>query len=207
VSWVSHHPLRFAGLLTDLSYSVGVSGHVLHGGYGFASRTHGLTLDWLIGATVILADGSKVDCSSTENKDLFWALRGAGSSFGIVAELEFNTFKAPTQVTPFAVELDWNESEAVAGIKALQDLAASAPAELNMQIYIAATGQTIQGVYFGDRNGLNAALKPLLNTIDTQFSSASTMGWIEGLEHYADGTALDQTYPYNLVRLTLSKGT
>ncbi|KAH6897362.1 hypothetical protein B0T10DRAFT_183645 [Thelonectria olida] len=177
---------------------VGITGHVLHGGYGFASRTHGLTLDWLIGATVILADGSKVRCSSTKNKDLFWALRGAGSSFGIVAELEFKTFEAPTEVTPFSIELDWNEREAVAGIKALQELAAEAPAELNMQIYMAPTGQTIQGVYYGDTNGLNAALEPLLDTIDTQVSSASTMGWIEGLEHFADGTELDQTYPYDL---------
>ncbi|KAK7429012.1 hypothetical protein QQZ08_004419 [Neonectria magnoliae] len=176
---------------------VGVSGHVLHGGYGFASRTHGLTLDWLIGAKVVLADGSLVHCSASEHQDLFWALRGAGSSYGVVAELEFNTFAAPDQVTPFSIELDWSRNEAVKGIKALQDIAVEAPTELNMQIYMGATGQTIQGVYYGDRNGLNTALKPLLDDLDTGITEASTVGWIEGLEHFADGLDLDQTFPYN----------
>ncbi|KAH8706325.1 hypothetical protein BGZ61DRAFT_531529 [Ilyonectria robusta] len=176
---------------------VGISGHSLHGGYGFASRTHGLAVDWLIGAKVVLADGSLVHCSATQNQDLFWALRGAGSSFGIVAELEFDTFEAPDKVTPFSIELNWSEDEAVVGIKALQDIAADASKELNMQIYMAPGGQTIQGVYYGDQNGLNAALRPLLDDIDTQISEASTIGWIEGLEHFADGQELDQTYPYD----------
>ncbi|KPM34204.1 hypothetical protein AK830_g12369 [Neonectria ditissima] len=176
---------------------VGVSGHVLHGGYGFASRTHGLTLDWLVGASVVLADGTLAHCSATEHQDLFWAVRGAGSSFGVVAELEFATFAAPGQVTPFSIELDWDWDEAVAGIKALQDMAVAAPAELNMQIYMAATGQTVQGVYYGDRSGLDAALKPLLDDLGAGVTAASTVGWIEGLEHFADGTALDQRFPYD----------
>lgn len=156
-------------------------------------------MDWLIGAKVVLANGSLVHCSATENEDLFWALRGAGSSFGIAAELEFDTFEVPDKVTPFSIELNWSEDEAVVGIKALQDIAADASKELNMQIYMASGGQTIQGVYYGDRNSLNAALRPLLDDIDMQISEASTMGWIEGLEHFADGQELDQTYPYDAV--------
>lgn len=175
---------------------MGVAGHVLHGGYGFASRTYGLTLDWLTGATVVLANATVVHCSTTENADLFWALRGAGSSFGIVAEFEFNTFEAPIQATPFRVDLSWNEEQAVDGLKALQEIAIDASHKLNMQIYLGTGGQTIQGVYYGDRSGLNAVLEPFLQDIDAEISKASTLGWIESLEYYTNGQPLDQTYPY-----------
>ncbi|KAF4968656.1 hypothetical protein FZEAL_10353 [Fusarium zealandicum] len=176
---------------------VGISGHALHGGYGLASRTYGLTLDNFIGATVVLANGSTVYTAVWERPNLFWALRGAGSSFGIVAELDFMTFKAPETVTPYTIELDWDEDDAVEGLLALQKLATEAPRELNMQIYMAPTGQTIQGVYYGDRDGLNAALRPFLGEINAQISKANTTGWLEGLEYFADGQALDQRRPYN----------
>ncbi|CAM1509427.1 Fc.00g031660.m01.CDS01 [Cosmosporella sp. VM-42] len=174
---------------------VGIAGHVLHGGYGMASRTYGLTLDWLIGATVVLANATQVYCSATENSDLFWALRGAGSSFGIVTEFEFNTFAAPGKVTPFSIELDWDRDEAVRGLEAFQSFGINAPKELNMQIYLAPGGQTVQGAFYGDRNGLNKALKPFLGEVGATISTASTMGWIKSLEHFSGGLALDQKGP------------
>ncbi|KAM5350374.1 hypothetical protein ACJ41O_006879 [Fusarium nematophilum] len=176
---------------------VGISGHALHGGFGMASRTYGLTLDWFIGATVVLANSSVVYTAVWENPDLFWALRGAGSSFGIVAELDFMTFKAPDVLTTFAIHLDWEEDEVVEGLLALQKLAVEAPKELNMQIYMAPTGQTIQGVYYGGRDGLDEVLGEFLDEIGTRISEAKTVGWIEGLEHFADGQALVQRRPYS----------
>ena len=59
------------------------------------SRLKGLTLDQLISANVVLADGSVVTASATENSDLFWSLRGAGAAFGIVTHFTFKTFDAP----------------------------------------------------------------------------------------------------------------
>ncbi|KAF5662499.1 hypothetical protein FHETE_7947 [Fusarium heterosporum] len=176
---------------------VGISGHALHGGYGFASRTYGLTLDTFIGATIILANGTKRYTADWEMPDLNWALRGAGSSFGIVAELDFMTFQAPTTATPFSIDLDWSEQDAVEGLMVLQDFAVKAPKELNMQIYMAPSGQTIQGVYYGSRAGLDAALRPLLGNLDVRISKASTGGWIESLQAYADGQQLDQRRPYD----------
>ncbi|KAJ4131068.1 hypothetical protein NW768_006609 [Fusarium equiseti] len=64
----------------------GVGGLILHGGYGVLSGKHGLAIDNLISCQVVLADGSIVTASATENSDLFWALRGAGSSFGVVTQ-------------------------------------------------------------------------------------------------------------------------
>lgn len=113
---------------------VGIAGHILHGGYGWASHNKGLALDWMIGAHIVLADGTQVHCSATENSDLFWALRGAGSNFGIVTSFELKTFEVPQISTPFKVPLDWHsKNEKLAGVKALVEFARNAPAELNMR--------------------------------------------------------------------------
>ncbi|KAF5721298.1 6-hydroxy-D-nicotine oxidase [Fusarium mundagurra] len=70
----------------------GVGGLILHGGYGILSGIHGLAIDVLLSCQVVLADGSIVTASSTENADLFWALRGAGSSFGVVTQFTSKIF-------------------------------------------------------------------------------------------------------------------
>ncbi|KAF4446270.1 hypothetical protein F53441_10072 [Fusarium austroafricanum] len=70
----------------------GVGGLILHGGYGILSGIHGLAIDALVSCQVVLADGSIVTASSTENADLFWALRGAGSSFGVVTQFTSKIF-------------------------------------------------------------------------------------------------------------------
>ncbi|PHH66324.1 hypothetical protein CDD80_960 [Ophiocordyceps camponoti-rufipedis] len=98
---------------------VGIAGHVLHGGFGLSSRTHGLALDWLIGAEIVLANGTSLQTSQTQHPDLFWALRGAGSSFGIVTSLTFTTFAAPESVTPFTIDLDW-DGDGPAAVRAVE---------------------------------------------------------------------------------------
>lgn len=75
--------------------TVGITGLTLGGGIGLIGRAHGLTCDRLIGARVVLADGTVVDCDSAREPDLFWALRGAGGGhFGVVTELRFTTVPA-----------------------------------------------------------------------------------------------------------------
>ncbi len=68
---------------------VGVGGLATSGGIGWLAREHGLTIDRLRAVDMILADGTLVHASDEENKDLFWAVRGAGANFGIVTSFEF----------------------------------------------------------------------------------------------------------------------
>lgn len=70
----------------------GVGGLVLGGGFGFLSPRHGLTIDVLLEVEAVLADGSVVTASDTQNADLFWALRGAGTSFAAVTRFTSRAF-------------------------------------------------------------------------------------------------------------------
>ncbi|EEE35631.1 FAD linked oxidase domain protein [Rhodobacteraceae bacterium KLH11] len=79
--------------------SVLLAGYTLGGGYGLTSRAFGLGCDNLLSAEVVLADGSVVQASSTENKDLYWALRGGGGgNFGVVTSLTVRLHPLPQQV-------------------------------------------------------------------------------------------------------------
>ncbi|KAK0637404.1 hypothetical protein B0T17DRAFT_568097 [Bombardia bombarda] len=189
------------------SQLVGVAGHALHGGFGFSSHTHGLALDWMVGATVVLANSTVVETSATENPDIFWAMRGAGSSFGIVTTFRFNTFAAPSQVTAFQVNLPWNSANAIAtGWGNLQDwLTNGMPTEMNMRVFGSPAQTQLQGLYYGSSSALRTAIQPLMSKLGASVSNAQQYDWMGAFTYYTYGGQVDVTHPYNSVETFYSK--
>ncbi|KAL1700533.1 hypothetical protein EV121DRAFT_263994 [Schizophyllum commune] len=92
---------------------VGAGGHMSYGGYGFTSRQWGLAMDTIDSADVVLANGTAVTASESENADLFWALKGAAPSFGIVTAWHSHTYEIPQNATVFTDTYDLSVEEAV----------------------------------------------------------------------------------------------
>src|SRR5205807_6595760 len=106
----------------------GVGGLTLGGGIGHLTRKCGLTIDNLLSADLVLADGSFVKASADENSDLFWAIRGGGGNFGIITSF---TFKLHPIDTIYAGPMLYELSETAEVMKWYRDLIKVAPDDLN----------------------------------------------------------------------------
>ncbi|KAJ7623675.1 glucooligosaccharide oxidase [Roridomyces roridus] len=162
---------------------VGIGGHSGMGGFGFTSRAWGLTLDTIKSATVVLANGTIVTASNTSNTDIFWAIRGASPSIGIVTSIEVQTFPAPASATVF--QYGWDSltiSAASNAISSFQTFAASnIPQEFGAELVFSAGPSTshvalgLTGAYYGTGD-YKTILAPYLNTLSAPSWSTISPG-------------------------------
>src|ERR1700726_1731900 len=107
--------------------TTGIAGLTLGGGTGYLTRKYGLTIDNLIAADVVLADGSFVTVDASQGEDLFWALRGGGGNFGVVTSF---VFQAHPVSTVYAGPIFWDVKEARSVMQWYRAFLARAPLEL-----------------------------------------------------------------------------
>ena len=120
------------GLATPLGINstTGVAGLTLGGGFGWLTRRHGLTIDNLIGATVVTPDGEVRTASARSEPDLFWAIRGGGGNFGVVTSFDFQLHPVGPEVYAGLVVYPFDQARQV--LKAWRDFTADAPDELSV---------------------------------------------------------------------------
>ena len=124
------HATHPYGLATPSGFisTTGVGGLTLGGGIGYLSRTHGLTIDNLLGVDLVLADGSFVTANAKEHADLFWAVRGGGGNFGVVTSFLFQLHPISTV---YGGPMLWPMEQAAGLMKFWRDFILHAPEEIN----------------------------------------------------------------------------
>lgn len=121
------------GLATPSGFlsTTGVGGLTLGGGIGYLTRRHGLTVDNLLGADVVLADGSLVHASAESHPDLFWALRGGGGNFGVVTSFTFRCNEIGDHGTVYGGPVLYDLGDAGEVMRWYRKLLPTLPVELN----------------------------------------------------------------------------
>ena len=124
------HETQAFGLATTggIVSHTGVAGLTLGGGVGWLMRKHGLTIDNLLAADVVTAEGEQLRASEDEHPDLFWALRGGGGNFGVVTSFEFRLHAVGPTV--LAGPILWDATDAGEILRFYRDFVRDAPDEL-----------------------------------------------------------------------------
>jgi FAD/FMN-containing dehydrogenase len=105
------------------------AGLTLGGGTGYLTRKHGLTIDNLLEADVVLPDGTVVTTSKSQHADLFWAIRGGGGNFGVVTSFLFQAH--PVKMV-YAGPIFWDAIHAKEVMRTYRDFLPTAPEELGI---------------------------------------------------------------------------
>jgi FAD/FMN-containing dehydrogenase len=184
--------------------TTGVGGLTLGGGLGHLTRAYGLTIDNLLAAEVVLADGRSVRASADSEPDLFWALRGGGGNFGVVTAFTFrlNDFSRFAGGPTF-----WSVEQGPEVLKAYREFLPQAPRELNG--FFAYTtvppappfpeelhGRPVCAIvwaYVGDAAEAQQAMSPLLRNVPEPL-----LHGVAAMPHAALQSAFDPLYPKGL---------
>ena len=124
------------GLATPVGVNstTGIAGLTLGGGFGWLTRKYGLTIDNLVSAEVVTADGNKLQASKNKHPDLFWAIRGGGGNFGVVTEFEFELHPVGPEILAGLIIFPFSQAKQV--LTKYRAFAESAPEELNVWVVL-----------------------------------------------------------------------
>jgi hypothetical protein len=200
------HATHAFGLAVPLGIvgSTGVAGLTLGGGTGYLTRKWGLTVDNLLEADVVLADGRFVTADKDHHPDLFWALRGGGGNFGVVTSF---LFQAHPVKNVFAGPIFWDAKDAKKVMSRYRDFIAKAPEELGLFVGL----KTVPPVdpfpkeHWGKRacaligayNGPTAEAQKLLNPLLAELP-APLFNWMGEMPFTAINTLFDPFFPKGL---------
>jgi len=124
------------GLATPvgINSTTGIAGLTLGGGFGWLTRKYGMTVDNLVSADVITADGRKIRAAEDENTDLFWAIRGGGGNFGVVTQFEFALYPVGPEILAGLLVFPIDQAKQV--LQKLREFVKTAPDEFNICVVI-----------------------------------------------------------------------
>jgi FAD/FMN-containing dehydrogenase len=181
--------------------TTGIGGLTLSGGHGYLSRKYGLTIDNLLEADVVLADGSSTTASKEKNADLFWALRGGGGNFGVVTSFQFQLHPV---TTVFAGPIAWDQKHARIIMQRYREFLPLAPEDLGAFVGLkkivssAPFPQELWGkricllmsCYNGSEDAGRKALAPLLDELPEPW-----LNWMGTMPYPAVQSMFDGLYP------------
>ncbi|WP_132058908.1 FAD-binding oxidoreductase [Halorussus amylolyticus] len=195
------HATQAFGLATvsGVISTTGVGGLTLGGGHGYLTRKHGLTIDNLLSADIVLADGRLLHASEDEHPDLFWALRGGGGNFGVVTSFEFELHPVETVV---AGPMFWRIEDLEAIMRWYREWLPQAPEDV-YAFYMTAEvpgdpfpealhGENVCGLmwcYLGPEDRIEEVVQPARNVADPVFEH------IEAMPYSALQIMFDDLYP------------
>ncbi|CAE6458467.1 unnamed protein product [Rhizoctonia solani] len=186
---------------------VGVGGHTAYGGVGLFSRQAGLLIDRAVRAEVVLANGTVATAAFDRNPDLYWALRGAGPSFGIVTAWTYATLPAPDSIGyTLTLKPAAGDKEAIINafnsLSHFQTFARNALPTWGIALRLVPDGFNklafqLSGNFYGSMADFNTSFQPLLNSIPQAKLTSQQFTWIEALADTAGSLSTSSPEPYD----------
>ncbi|CEL51914.1 6-hydroxy-D-nicotine oxidase OS=Arthrobacter oxidans PE=1 SV=2 [Rhizoctonia solani AG-1 IB] len=183
---------------------VGSGGHAAFGGFGPFSRVVGLLHDHITAAEVVLADGTLTTASAKKNPELFWALRGAGASYGIATQWTYATLPAPPSVISYKISYDPLKAPQVRDqLIKWQDIALSAPDNLSVictighGVFILGDNFYLEfrGTYYGTQIEFQALSSNWTSILSPGVTVSRTNNWYDSLVAISGPLSTNGTQP------------
>jgi len=172
---------------------VGIGGHATIGGLGPSSRLWGSALDHVVEVEVVLANSSVVRASEKKNADIFWALKGAGASFGIITEFVVRTQAEPPKSTLYSYGIQaGNAKDKANAFKKWQKLISkpNLSRKFASQFIMTELGVTVTGTYFGPQDEFDQL--DIASQLPNADQSVVVLdNWLGVVGHWAEDIALE----------------